>query len=490
MLEITYPNIPGVPMPTDLGSFLLYAYAFSLIVSVGVCFLMLLYGGFLRLISTNNPGKAIMAKDQVNSAFTGLAILLLSFMMLKIINPDLLAIRLPGLNSPPPAPIVPPLTTPDLTKSYWELPIGAIQEIVFKKMGEIRPLAKAVKDKTAVLETKAIDFKEALEECSCSPLAPKCDAGADCHPLKCTKQSGLEAEYKDICQNWQEIDQKRKALEGAEKILKTSRQNLIKKQFELTKETLRLDAVKNLLSACLPMPFDRLSMLALQETNKVEIEKIWNEIDNKQDPNTFYCQIEEAELDSLVNGWFQNVAELWASLNYGSDPNTPPGPAPDPNPGALAWPVTDPVVGQPFGEYTQETGGGWHGGIDLNFGNFGEIVYAAADGTVSVVDYVWLGGGDRENAQYIAIDHKDINGKPYRSIYLHLSEFLVTSGEVRQGDPIGKIGSTASYYDHLHFEVRDGDALINPCLFLPPGADGIGCPLEPAMSEFPPGEYY
>ncbi|MBE0685590.1 MAG: M23 family metallopeptidase, partial [Anaerolineaceae bacterium] len=68
---------------------------------------------------------------------------------------------------------------------------------------------------------------------------------------------------------------------------------------------------------------------------------------------------------------------------------------------------------------------------------------------------------------------------PVYSFYAHLSEISVNEGEtVSRGQKIGSVGATGkAFTNHLHFEVRIGDVLLqnarNPELFLPllPTAD-------------------
>jgi hypothetical protein len=62
---------------------------------------------------------------------------------------------------------------------------------------------------------------------------------------------------------------------------------------------------------------------------------------------------------------------------------------------------------------------------------------------------------------------------PVYSFYAHLSEIIVNEGEiVTRGQEIGSVGATGkAFSNHLHFEVRIGDVLLqnarNPELFLP-----------------------
>jgi murein DD-endopeptidase MepM/ murein hydrolase activator NlpD len=100
-----------------------------------------------------------------------------------------------------------------------------------------------------------------------------------------------------------------------------------------------------------------------------------------------------------------------------------------------------------------------HLGIDIAAGE-GAPVYAADSGVV-----VWaapIGGG---YGNMIMIDH----GNGFTTLYGHLSAFLVSCGaSVRQGQRIGLAGATGNATGpHLHFEVRQNGAFIDPWYVLP-----------------------
>lgn len=119
------------------------------------------------------------------------------------------------------------------------------------------------------------------------------------------------------------------------------------------------------------------------------------------------------------------------------------------------------TVTSEFGEARSAGGGGSyrHQGVDIRAPK-GWPVYATADGVVCTVDRDRRGYG-----KYVAIRHSS----GYSTLYAHLSEVDVKEGEaVRAGRVIGEIGKTgrASGY-HLHYEVRENGAPINPRPFLP-----------------------
>ncbi len=131
-------------------------------------------------------------------------------------------------------------------------------------------------------------------------------------------------------------------------------------------------------------------------------------------------------------------------------------PLPDPSGGAPAfiWPFT--------GEISSFFGPEHPLGIDLDgFGQEGAAVTAAADGVV-----VFAGGDPGYSyGYYVIVAHSG----GFETLYGHLSSISVSVGEpVAAGQALGTIGSTGtSTGTHLHFEVRQDGAYLNPMVFLP-----------------------
>jgi len=95
----------------------------------------------------------------------------------------------------------------------------------------------------------------------------------------------------------------------------------------------------------------------------------------------------------------------------------------------------------------------FHYGIDIAT-NFGNPIVATADGIVISLDNDKMGGKN------ITISH----GNAITTHYLHLSKFLVKSGQkVKRGDVIGLVGKTGKALGpHLHYEVRVNNKPANP----------------------------
>ena len=127
------------------------------------------------------------------------------------------------------------------------------------------------------------------------------------------------------------------------------------------------------------------------------------------------------------------------------------------------------VITSPYGSRTDPFTGaaGWHSGVDL-VGQGDKTILAPCDGVVgtsTMLDQKTDTTHTWEWGNYVRIDADD----GYTKVYLcHMSKRLVTAGQrVKRGEPIGIEGSTGrSTGSHCHFEVRQNNIAVNPCLFL------------------------
>ena len=104
-----------------------------------------------------------------------------------------------------------------------------------------------------------------------------------------------------------------------------------------------------------------------------------------------------------------------------------------------------------------------HTGTDFAGGS--SAVRAADDGRVlmTVVSAAY--------GNFTVVDHGVLDGRRVTTAYAHQAQFLVREGQaVRKGEQIGVIGSTGySTGPHLHFEVREDGAVVNPVTWLSRG---------------------
>ena len=121
----------------------------------------------------------------------------------------------------------------------------------------------------------------------------------------------------------------------------------------------------------------------------------------------------------------------------------------------LQWPVQDCrtiSLSAPYGPVN----GSFHSGIDIPAPE-GEVILAAADGTVTEV------GFDPERGNYLVLDH----GDGLTTLYGQCRDCTVEEGDtVRAGEMIGAVGATGrATGPHLHFEVRQDDEPQNPVAY-------------------------
>jgi hypothetical protein len=129
--EILYPTLPGVPFPKIappyekvLMNYIKYVFNFLIFLGILIAFVLLIISGFRYFYSMGNPQIQASARDQIQKAFLGILLLLLSYHVLAMLSPDLVIVNPPILTSmrlfvnllkrPPgkPAPVTQVLTLP------------------------------------------------------------------------------------------------------------------------------------------------------------------------------------------------------------------------------------------------------------------------------------------------------------------------------------------------------------------------------------------
>jgi murein DD-endopeptidase MepM/ murein hydrolase activator NlpD len=135
---------------------------------------------------------------------------------------------------------------------------------------------------------------------------------------------------------------------------------------------------------------------------------------------------------------------------------------------ALAEPKPGSRISSPFGRrtyYGRSTSSAFHNGIDFE-GKHGEPIYAAADGTISHMNWYFNYG------RTVKITHAD----NFETLYAHMSRFVPGLGpgsHVRKGDLIGYVGSTGrSTGPHLHFSAIANGQFVDPQPYLSEAGNG------------------
>tara|TARA_B100000315_G_C14483423_1_gene544018 strand:+ start:308 stop:757 length:450 start_codon:yes stop_codon:yes gene_type:complete len=98
-LELNYPVFGGFDINAcqDINDLVAWAYYAIITISGLAAFFMIVTGGFQYLTSAGNPTSMGDAKDRIFNAVLGLILIFTSYLILQVINPDLLLLKLPTL---------------------------------------------------------------------------------------------------------------------------------------------------------------------------------------------------------------------------------------------------------------------------------------------------------------------------------------------------------------------------------------------------------
>ncbi len=97
-LETSWPRSPGgidLTASSSLAVMVKYFYEWGIALGGLAAFFALVMAGFQYLTSTGDPGKIKDASGKIQSAIIGLVMLLASYLVLNLINPELTTLRTP-----------------------------------------------------------------------------------------------------------------------------------------------------------------------------------------------------------------------------------------------------------------------------------------------------------------------------------------------------------------------------------------------------------
>ena len=83
-----------------IAKYIIRIFQFGIWIAISLAIFMIMLAGFIWLISAGNMGLIGKAKGYITNALYGLIIALLAFIMLQTINPKLVELKMPTLNSP------------------------------------------------------------------------------------------------------------------------------------------------------------------------------------------------------------------------------------------------------------------------------------------------------------------------------------------------------------------------------------------------------
>lgn len=98
-LETGLPNIPGGQLPArdELPAYIKYLFLFGLGSISFLALAQMIIGGIMYILAAGNATKVEDAKDTIFQALLGVGILIVSYLLLRTINPDLVNLRNPNI---------------------------------------------------------------------------------------------------------------------------------------------------------------------------------------------------------------------------------------------------------------------------------------------------------------------------------------------------------------------------------------------------------
>lgn len=193
-LETDYPQITdSAPSTTEtsLPQYIKYVFTFIVAVLGIIALSSLILAGIKYVNSYGNPAKLSEAKSQMLSSFWGSLMLLGSFVLLQIINPNLTQLEVSPVVEIPaqslPATPITPVPTEDL-------------------LTRIKIFSEAAKDTAQTIKKTAEDIKKATDKCdcknsnsicACEGLKLKCQPKI-CYGNPCPDENNIELLQKKI----------------------------------------------------------------------------------------------------------------------------------------------------------------------------------------------------------------------------------------------------------------------------------------------------
>lgn len=98
-LETGLPNIPSNQLTTgqELPEYINYLFIFGLGLIAVLALAQMMVGGIKYVLAAGNVATIEDAKETIKQALIGLGLLLISYLLLRTINPDLVNLRTPNL---------------------------------------------------------------------------------------------------------------------------------------------------------------------------------------------------------------------------------------------------------------------------------------------------------------------------------------------------------------------------------------------------------
>jgi len=262
-LEINYPKVPGALSPQEFlqsasaspeqipSLYIKYIFNLFFWVSGIIVLGVLLWAGFRYLTSAGKAETILSAREQITSAFLGILILLSSFIILNILNPQLIILKLPKIE---PVKVIErtevplPATTTEMTRTAidTELPLGKIlEDYVFASstMTAIKNNASTTSDIAETLKEQVEDLNDEVNKCDCGEADPDC--GSSCSSY-CTQDCTC-----DVCEEERDEieDLEEKNLQKLDE-LKEEQKKSIEELKKIKIELIKLERLERFMKEC------------------------------------------------------------------------------------------------------------------------------------------------------------------------------------------------------------------------------------------------
>ncbi len=129
-LELSYPPLGNIKLSVkpSLVEYLKYIFAFTVLISGLIVFVMMVSSGFKWLTSAGNTSKTAAAREEIFSAFLGMVIVLCSWLILNTINPQLTAFN------------IAPIQKEGVTVTFANADPNDNQETYSSSVGDLKPI--------------------------------------------------------------------------------------------------------------------------------------------------------------------------------------------------------------------------------------------------------------------------------------------------------------------------------------------------------------
>ncbi len=321
----------------------------------------------------------------------------------------------------------------------------SLQETVSAIASEQKTLERkinAAESNVSTLETKIEEIEEEIQEQEKNVAAKRAALKSNLKLLHIANDETLVEgllKYDSLAEYWQQSDSARRVGQAIDKSIDEIR--IIRENLDKEKEVQEQEKSR---------------ILTLQqeiEINKQSVDIARSEQERllgitKNQESTYQSLLDEKK--KLREAFESDLAAYEAQLTTAMNPASIPQAATT----NLAWPLSNIVITQNFGNTAFAASGAYngngHNGIDLDL-EVGTPVLAAANGVVKGVGNTDAQCPNASYGRWILLEHP--NG--LSTLYAHLSNSAVSTGQqVAQGQVIGYGGNTGySTGSHLHFTV-------------------------------------